>query len=199
MPVYCLYPPVNLVEERSESSTNAEASDHLVTAMPSGGKDFPLLFRLSTGEHDVELTVSSQETINSVKKRLHQQHPDGFPLPRQQRWFFGGRLLLDKMKISDAPQIQPRFVVQVIVATPENNAQDENDPANENHTTHNAGKTILVNSIVKEEEVEDEEGEKEKAAAAAAEDSAAAATEEKPMSRRGSNSSTSKRALTPIE
>lgn len=184
VPVYCLYPPVNLVEEHSESSTNAEISDHLVPAIPSGGQNLPLLFRLSTGDDDVELTVSSQETIHSVKKRLYQLHPDTFPPPRQQRWFFGGRLLLDKMKIADTPQMQPHFVVQVIVSAPED-AQDTHNPANGNeiHLNHNAGKTIMVSSVGSD----------------AAEDPTVGATADKPASRRDSNTSTSKRALTPIE
>lgn len=57
------------------------------------------------------MPVYSKETIFSAKRKLGALQ--GVE-PREQRWYFGGRLLNDKTKIEDL-KLQNGFVVQVVV------------------------------------------------------------------------------------
>ncbi|XP_069756404.1 ubiquitin domain-containing protein 1 isoform X4 [Narcine bancroftii] len=105
LPVYCLAPPLNLITEKCDE----EATD--VPDPPAHTKrEFQLKVRLSTGK-DVKLNASMADTIGQLKRQLHAE--EGIE-PSQQRWFFSGRLLTDKMRLQET-KIQKDFVVQVIV------------------------------------------------------------------------------------
>lgn len=60
---------------------------------------------------DVRLTASLADSIAELKKQLEVE--EDIAVTRQ-RWFFSGKLLIDKTRLQDA-KIQKDFVVQVIV------------------------------------------------------------------------------------
>ncbi|XP_048885251.1 ubiquitin domain-containing protein 2-like [Brienomyrus brachyistius] len=108
LPVYCLVPPINMIEEKSELEM-ADVQD----PPPSTGQECWLRLRLSTGK-DLWLLVRSTDTVQHMKNRL--QVEEGIA-PGSQRWFFSGRPLTDKMKLEEL-KIPRDYVVQVIVSQP---------------------------------------------------------------------------------
>ncbi|KAG7321218.1 hypothetical protein KOW79_015633 [Hemibagrus wyckioides] len=108
LPVYCLSPPVNMIEEKSETET-PEAPE----APPTEGHECQLRLRLSTGR-DLRLAVRSGDSVLFMKRRLQAQ--EGLEASSQ-RWFFSGRPLSDRMKLHEL-NISKDYVVQVIVSQP---------------------------------------------------------------------------------
>ncbi|KPP58512.1 ubiquitin domain-containing protein 1-like, partial [Scleropages formosus] len=108
LPVYCLAPPVNMIEERSD----AESSD-APEPPPGAGQECQLRLRLSTGK-DLRLAVRTTDSVQHMKRRL--QAEEGVA-PSSQRWFFSGRPLTDKMRLEEL-KISRDYVVQVIVSQP---------------------------------------------------------------------------------
>ncbi|XP_063220651.1 ubiquitin domain-containing protein 1 [Bacillus rossius redtenbacheri] len=106
VPVYCLSYPINIVKEDSGRDSPAECSEPV-----DGGTDLVLKLRLSSTCVDVKLPVCSNDSIAMAKKKLQSQ--EGLE-PSRQRWFFGGKLLGDKLRIEEA-KVLPGYVVQVIV------------------------------------------------------------------------------------
>ncbi|XP_031625838.1 ubiquitin domain-containing protein 1 isoform X2 [Contarinia nasturtii] len=108
VPIYCLSYPINIVKEDNGRDSPAEYSEPV-----DGGIEVILKLRLSSSFSDTKLTVYSKDTIGQCKKKLQaQENVDACC----QRWFYSGKLLGDKMLIEDA-QIQPQYIVQVIVNT----------------------------------------------------------------------------------
>lgn len=68
-------------------------------------------FRISALQNDVKMSIYTKEPVLHAKHRLAAAH--GFEAG-DQRWYFGGRLLHDKMKFEDI-KLQPGFVIQVVV------------------------------------------------------------------------------------
>ncbi|XP_008061677.1 ubiquitin domain-containing protein 2 [Carlito syrichta] len=108
LPVYCLAPPINMVEEKSDMETL-----DIPEPAPTSGYECQLRLRLSTGK-DLKLAVRSTDTVFHMKRRLHAA--EGVE-PGSQRWFFSGRPLTDKMKFEEL-KIPKDYVVQVIVSQP---------------------------------------------------------------------------------
>nr|CAD7266692.1 unnamed protein product [Timema shepardi] len=106
VPVYCLSYPINIVKEDNGRDSPAECSEPI-----DGGAEMVLKLRLSSTCVDVKLPVSTKDTIGMAKKKLQSQ--EGLE-PSRQRWFFGGKLLGDKLRMEEA-KILPGYVVQVIV------------------------------------------------------------------------------------
>uniref|UniRef100_A0A914WK08 Ubiquitin-like domain-containing protein n=1 Tax=Plectus sambesii TaxID=2011161 RepID=A0A914WK08_9BILA len=75
------------------------------------------------------MDVHPSETIRAVKRLLHAQLEGVVPSASRQRWFFGGRLLTDKVTIADC-NIPPHFVVQVVVKETIQQAETEIPHAN---------------------------------------------------------------------
>ncbi|CAL1573187.1 unnamed protein product [Knipowitschia caucasica] len=127
LPVYCLSPPVNMIEERSDepdgSDPDCSAVDPNATTGVGGGGADPtaavvggesqLRLRLSTGR-DLRLTVRSSDTVGMMKRRLQTQ--EGV-VANTQRWFFSGRPLTDRLRL-DQLNISRDYVVQVILSQP---------------------------------------------------------------------------------
>ncbi|XP_038943062.1 ubiquitin domain-containing protein 2 isoform X3 [Rattus norvegicus] len=111
LPVYCLAPPINMIEEKSDIETL-----DIPEPPPSSGHESQLRLRLSTGK-DLKLVVRSTDTVFHMKRRLHAT--EGVE-PGSQRWFFSGRPLTDKMKLEEL-KIPKDYVVQVIVSQPVQN------------------------------------------------------------------------------
>ncbi|XP_002735307.1 ubiquitin domain-containing protein 2-like [Saccoglossus kowalevskii] len=114
LPVYCLSPPINMIEETSES----DAGD--MEPINTGGVETTIRLRLSTNK-DRKMTVRTTDTVLQVKRKIHTE--EGIE-PSRQRWFFSGRLLNDKTKIEDA-KIPKGFIVQIVVS-PQNPTPVEN-------------------------------------------------------------------------
>ncbi|XP_042196048.1 ubiquitin domain-containing protein 2 isoform X2 [Callorhinchus milii] len=108
LPVYCLAPPINMIEEKSDLETL-----DIPEPPPNSGHECQLRLRLSTGK-DLKLAVRSTDTVYHMKRRLHTA--EGVE-PFSQRWFFSGRPLTDKMKLEEL-KIPKDYVVQVIISQP---------------------------------------------------------------------------------
>lgn len=110
VPVYCLSYPINIVKEDSGRDSPGDNSEPV-----EGGTEITLKLRLSSTCQDVKLPIFTTDTIGTAKRKL--QYQEGLE-PSRQRWFFGGKLLGDKLHIEDA-KISPGYVVQVIVNPPD--------------------------------------------------------------------------------
>ncbi|XP_038006256.1 ubiquitin domain-containing protein 2 [Motacilla alba alba] len=108
LPVYCLAPPINMIEEKGDLETL-----DIPEPPANSGHECQLRLRLSTGK-DLKLLVRSMDTVYHMKRRLHAV--EGVE-PGSQRWFFSGRPLADKMKLEEL-KIPKDYVVQVIVSQP---------------------------------------------------------------------------------
>jgi len=60
------------------------------------------------------MAIYTKENIFNCKKKLAEQ--EDIDIYRQ-RWYFGGRLLNDKMKVEDL-KLQNGFVIQVVISMP---------------------------------------------------------------------------------
>lgn len=129
VPIYCLSYPINIVKEDNGRDSPASYSEPV-----DGGSEVVLKLRLSSSFSDTKLSVYSKDTIGQCKKKLQvspivekcfslilkfcfvflqsQENVDACC----QRWFYGGKLLGDKILIEDA-HIQSGYIVQVIVNT----------------------------------------------------------------------------------
>lgn len=105
VPIYCLSYPINIVKEDGRDSPAIESEP------VESGTETVLKLRLSHNCNDVKLPVYSRDTISMCKKKLQSQ--EGIEASRQ-RWFYGGKLLGDKLLVEEA-KIPPGYVVQVIV------------------------------------------------------------------------------------
>ncbi|OQR71328.1 ubiquitin domain-containing protein 1-like [Tropilaelaps mercedesae] len=111
LPIYCLCSPINLVEDTSSSlsdSPSPESEPYL------SGEELIVKVRTSTQGPDMRLALRTGETILHAKRRL--QATIGVDSSNQ-RWFFGGKLLQDKQKISET-KLQFGHVVQVALPHP---------------------------------------------------------------------------------
>ncbi|XP_061902571.1 ubiquitin domain-containing protein 2 [Entelurus aequoreus] len=117
LPVYCLSPPVNMIEERSDEPDGSDPDSGGADASAGGdggaAGDFQLRLRLSTGR-DLRLPVRSVDTVGMMKRRLQSQ--EGVAAATQ-RWFFSGRPLTDRLRL-DQLNISRDYVVQVILSQP---------------------------------------------------------------------------------
>ncbi|XP_066149493.1 ubiquitin domain-containing protein 2 [Euwallacea fornicatus] len=105
VPIYCLSYPINIVKEDGRDSPAIESEP------VEAGMETILKLRLSHNCSDVKLAVYSKDSISMCKKKLQSQ--EGIESSRQ-RWFFGGKLLGDKLHVEEA-KIPPGYIVQVIV------------------------------------------------------------------------------------
>ncbi|CAB3375146.1 Hypothetical predicted protein [Cloeon dipterum] len=107
VPVYCLSYPINIVKDFN----GRESPDSSENAGDGDGCEVVLKLRLSSTCCDVKLPVLSSDTIFACKRKLKAQ--EGIEVSRQ-RWYFGGKLLGDKLRI-DEVKIQSGYIIQVIV------------------------------------------------------------------------------------
>uniref|UniRef100_A0A3Q3DAL2 Ubiquitin domain containing 2 n=2 Tax=Hippocampus comes TaxID=109280 RepID=A0A3Q3DAL2_HIPCM len=112
LPVYCLAPPVNMIEERCDEP-DASDRDSGGADSDGGGGGRRLRLRLSTGR-DLRLRVRAADTVGAMKRRLQAQ--EGVPAAAQ-RWFFSGRPLTDRLRLEQI-NISRDYVVQVVVSQP---------------------------------------------------------------------------------
>ena len=112
LPIYCISAPVNLIETNSNLNCDNESPSPESEPFSCIGEEIMIKFRVSTLQNDIKMGVFAKEYILQAKKRLSQIH--GLAEPKDQRWYFGGRLLYDKMKIEEV-KLQSGFVVQVVI------------------------------------------------------------------------------------
>ncbi|XP_061558530.1 ubiquitin domain-containing protein 2 isoform X2 [Phycodurus eques] len=114
LPVYCLAPPVNMIEERSDEPDGSDRdSGGGADAAEGDDGERQLRLRLSTGR-DLRLRARSADTVGAMKRRLHSQ--EGVPAAAQ-RWFFSGRPLADRLRLEQI-NVSREYVVQVIISQP---------------------------------------------------------------------------------
>ena len=111
IPVYCLSYPLNIVLE-SDRDSPAEFSEPIITN--TDGHDHKARVRISLTGDDVVMIVNTADTILAAKRKLQSQDAVKIPEPSRQRWYYGGKLLGDKMRISDV-NIPSGFVIQCVV------------------------------------------------------------------------------------
>ncbi|XP_055343790.1 ubiquitin domain-containing protein 1-like [Paramacrobiotus metropolitanus] len=109
IPPYCLSSPLNLISD-ADLGKDENKSTPVKT-----GKDVAIKLRFSDSDKDVKFPVNTEESIASLKKRVHQSVRNVDPL--DQRWFFGGKLLQDRSRLSEF-KIRPGYVIQIIVKAP---------------------------------------------------------------------------------
>ncbi|TNN64284.1 Ubiquitin domain-containing protein 2 [Liparis tanakae] len=140
LPVYCLSPPVNMIEERSDELDGSDLDSGAADPSAGGGGlggdagsggERQLRLRLSTGR-DLRLAVRSTDTVGVMKRRLHSQ--EGVAAATQ-RWFFSGRPLTDRLRL-DQLNISRDYVVQVILSQP---PPSEPPPPTTGHTAEASG------------------------------------------------------------
>jgi len=119
IPVYCLSNPLNLVQE-SDRDSPAEYSEPVPGSASSGpgselvGEELKVKVRLSSTGDDVRLVLNTAETIGMAKRKLQDQ--EGCGEPRWQRWYFGGKLLVDRSRVGEA-NVPQGYVIQCIINT----------------------------------------------------------------------------------
>jgi len=112
IPVYCLSSPLNLLTETDRDSP-AEFSEPIGSPSASG-EELKVKVRISLTGEDVRLVLNTLETIGMAKKKLQDQ--EGTAEPARQRWYFGGKLLGDKLRVSEAG-VPQGYVIQCIINT----------------------------------------------------------------------------------
>jgi len=112
IPVYCLSNPLNLLTDNDRDSP-AEFSEP-IGSPGSGGEELKVKVRISLTGEDARLVLNTRETIGMAKKKLQDQ--EGLAEPARQRWYYGGKLLGDKLRVSEAG-VPQGFVIQCIVNT----------------------------------------------------------------------------------
>ena len=112
LPIYCLSPPMNLIEDdsREDSSSPSPESEPYLNR---GEEEILIKLRVSSLSSDIKMGVFPKEFIASAKRRLSMTH--SLPSKEHQRWYFGGRLLHDKLKIGEDVKLSNGFVVQVVI------------------------------------------------------------------------------------
>lgn len=112
IPVYCLSYPLNIVVE-SDRDSPAEFSEPITSNHPEG-HDHKVRVRISLTGDDVVLIVNTADSVMAAKRKLQSQETPKVPEPSRQRWYYSGKLLGDKMRISDI-NIPTGFVIQCVV------------------------------------------------------------------------------------
>lgn len=100
-----------MIEGSECDSPSPESEPYNGSVNDFRGEELIIKFRISSLQNDVKMGIFTKESVLSAKKRLGISQ--GFE-PRDQRWYFGGRLLQDKSMIEDL-KLQSGFVVQVVV------------------------------------------------------------------------------------
>lgn len=103
LPVYVLNRPTNLQREDVESENPTENVDD------DSGEEVVIKLRLSTGK-DLKLTVGSKHTIKLIKRTVAKAEN----VSDEQRWYYGGKLLQDKLRVEDT-KVPKGHLIQVVI------------------------------------------------------------------------------------
>jgi len=116
IPVYCLSFPLNLLPQEDRTDSPADFSEPLQggTESPATGQDLKVKIRVSATGEDARLVVNTLETVGMAKRKLADQ--EGVGEPASQRWYFGGKMLGDKMAMGDTG-VPQGYVIQCVVNT----------------------------------------------------------------------------------
>ncbi|CAL8109823.1 unnamed protein product [Orchesella dallaii] len=109
VPIYCLSRPVNLLVEEFDGDLTKEPIQ-MVSDDPLDEELHFIRLRLSTTEQEAtELSLRGGDTVVMAKMKLAQQISN----TSRQRWFYGGQLLEDRLRIRDL-NIPQGHIVQVV-------------------------------------------------------------------------------------
>ena len=112
IPVYCLSHPINLLVKSEGDRADSPADFSEPVFNPEDGSELKVRIRTSLLGKDVRMVVNTAETVLSAKKRLHDLEEK--IEPARQRWYYGGKLLGDRLKIGDVG-IPQGHVIQCVV------------------------------------------------------------------------------------
>jgi hypothetical protein len=108
VPIYMLAYPINFLDESPAAAT---ASEDLEPASQSGkGHTRTFSIRISTTNEDHSISLSENSTILEGKLEVERQFNVSANL---QRWFFGGKVLLDKSTLA-SHKLPEEHLIQVI-------------------------------------------------------------------------------------
>ena len=110
IPVYCVCTPINLITNE-EHSGHSTSSGEMVIDEASLGEEYMIRCRMSDTCKDHKLNVRPGEAIGVAKKRLVKELGK---TSSKLKWFYGGKILYDKMTIADA-NVPRGYVIQVVV------------------------------------------------------------------------------------
>lgn len=113
LPVYVLSRPTNLQREDTEDDNIADNLDS------DPGEEMIIKLRLSSGK-DLKLTVGSNHTVKHIKMTLAKAEN----ITGEQRWYYGGKLLQDKLRIEDT-KVPKGHLIQVVVPYEEETGANE--------------------------------------------------------------------------
>lgn len=103
LPVYVLSRPSNLQREDTLDDNVADNTDS------DPGEEVIVKLRLSSGK-DLKLTVRSRHTVRQIKQTLSKAEN----INGEQRWFYGGKLLQDKLRVEDS-KVPKGHLIQVVL------------------------------------------------------------------------------------
>lgn len=103
LPVYVLSQPSNLQREDSADDPNSDLPEADL------GDEVIVKLRISTGK-DLKLTVRNKHTVGKIKRILAKAEN----LSLEQRWFYGGKLLNDKLRIEEL-HVPKGHLIQVVI------------------------------------------------------------------------------------
>ncbi|XP_067942927.1 ubiquitin domain-containing protein 1-like isoform X2 [Watersipora subatra] len=103
LPVYVLSRPTNLQHEDTEDENVVDNADN------DPGEQVVVKLRLSTGK-DLKLTVGSKHSVKQIKRTLAKAEN----VSEDQRWYYGGKLLQDKLRIEDT-KVPKGHLIQVVI------------------------------------------------------------------------------------
>ena len=103
LPIYILNRPANLVRDETSEGSSGDVQEN------DPGEEVIIKLRLSSGK-DLKLTVRSRHTIGKIKRILAKAES----ISPDQRWFYGGKVLQDKLKIEDT-NVPKGHLIQVIL------------------------------------------------------------------------------------
>ena len=111
LPVYVLSRPTNIQREDTEDENAAENTD------TDPGEEVVIKLRLSNGK-DLKLTVRNRHTIRQIKQTLAKAEN----ISSEQRWFYGGKLMQDKLRIEDT-KVPKGHLIQVVIPYDDNDEE----------------------------------------------------------------------------
>lgn len=111
LPVYVLSRPTNIQREDTEDENAADNTD------TDPGEEVVIKLRLSNGK-DLKLTVRNRHTIRQIKQTLAKAEN----ISSEQRWFYGGKLMQDKLRIEDT-KVPKGHLIQVVIPYDDNDEE----------------------------------------------------------------------------
>ena len=151
LPVYLLSNPINFIDEAKSPTSGANsgsAASNLAAALQnpeSLGKPVQYKIRISSLPQDYHfVSLRGKSTVYHGKFEVHKVH--GVDI-KCQRWFYGGKVLVDSCKLKDL-KITEDYLIQVIDVSPLKSFGDDNsDSSKKVKTKKDVDKSTAIATI----------------------------------------------------